>query len=112
MLLHTVARDVPAHPPLPPKQAMEYERLGPERPRYSDVARRRIAGMEAATALTCTLLPAIEPVLTVSRAQQGAAGHNAAPVAGRGPAGVLLAAPPPAGRPAPPRVSRSCGARL
>jgi hypothetical protein len=72
MLLHTLARDVPAHPPLPPKQAMEYERLGPERPRYSDVARRRIAGMEAATALTCTLLPAIEPVLTVSRAQQGA----------------------------------------
>ncbi|KAI3429278.1 hypothetical protein D9Q98_005374 [Chlorella vulgaris] len=48
------------------EKAMEYERLGPERPRYSDVARRRIAGMEAATALTCTLLPAIEPVLTVT----------------------------------------------
>ncbi|EFN59574.1 hypothetical protein CHLNCDRAFT_132927 [Chlorella variabilis] len=45
------------------EKAMEYERLGPERPRYSDPARRRIAAMEAATALTCTLLPAIEPVL-------------------------------------------------
>lgn len=46
-------------------QALEFERLGPERPPFSDAARRRIAAMEAATALTCTLLPAIEPVALV-----------------------------------------------
>ncbi|KAL4447504.1 hypothetical protein ABPG75_004723 [Micractinium tetrahymenae] len=43
-------------------KALEFERLGPERPAYSEAARRRIAAMEAATALACTLLPAIEPV--------------------------------------------------
>ncbi len=44
-------------------KALEIERLGPERSRYSDKARKRLAIMEAATALTCTLLPAIEPVV-------------------------------------------------
>lgn len=44
-------------------KALEIERLGPERSRYSDKARKRLAVMEAATALTCTLLPAIEPVV-------------------------------------------------
>lgn len=44
------------------EKALEFERLGPERPAYSEPARRRMAAMEAATALTCTLLPAIEPV--------------------------------------------------
>ena len=44
-------------------KALEIERLGPERSRYSDRARKRLAVMEAATALTCTLLPAIEPVV-------------------------------------------------
>ena len=44
-------------------KALEIERLGPERSRYSDKARKRLAVMEAATALMCTLLPAIEPVV-------------------------------------------------
>ncbi|PRW60287.1 cell division isoform A [Chlorella sorokiniana] len=48
------------------EKALEFERLGPERPPFSEAARRRIAAMEAATALTCTLLPAIEPVALVT----------------------------------------------
>jgi cell division protease FtsH len=47
-------------------QALENERLGPERSRYSDNARRRLAVMEGATSLLCTLLPAIEPVVQVT----------------------------------------------
>jgi cell division protease FtsH len=46
--------------------ALESERLGPPRGRYGDAARRRLAVTEAATALTCTLLPAIEPVTLVT----------------------------------------------
>ena len=46
--------------------ALENERLGPVRTTYSDVARGRLAVMEGATALLCTLLPAIEPVQTVT----------------------------------------------
>ena len=45
-------------------QALEEERLGPRRRPYSDERQRRLAVQEAATALACTLLPAIEPVLT------------------------------------------------
>jgi cell division protease FtsH len=47
-------------------KALEIERLGPERGRYSDTARRRLAVMEASTALLCTLLPAIEPIVLVT----------------------------------------------
>jgi cell division protease FtsH len=47
-------------------KALEIERLGPERSRYSDKARKRLAVMEASTALLCTLLPAIEPVVLVT----------------------------------------------
>lgn len=43
--------------------ALTWERLGPERPPYSGERQRRIAVQEAATALMCTLLPAIEPVV-------------------------------------------------
>ena len=46
--------------------ALEFERLGPERAPYSGAARRRLAVQEAATALACTLLPAIEPVVQVT----------------------------------------------
>lgn len=47
-------------------KALENERLGPVRTTYSDVARQRLAVMEGATALLCTLLPAIEPVANVT----------------------------------------------
>ena len=47
-------------------KALENERLGPLRSRYSDKARHRLAVMEAATALLCTLLPSIEPVMSVT----------------------------------------------
>lgn len=47
-------------------KALEIERLGPERSRYTDKARKRLAVMEASTALLCTLLPAIEPVVLVT----------------------------------------------
>ena len=65
---------IPAFPlcaPLPactvlPRQALDQERLGPERAPFGEAARRRVAVMEAATALTCTLLPAIEPVMKAS----------------------------------------------
>eukprot|EP00887_Chlorella_sp_A99_P003039 scaffold9.g3039.t1 len=47
-------------------KALEEERLGPLRATpYSADARRRLAVMEAATSLACTLLPAIEPVTSV-----------------------------------------------
>ena len=46
-------------------QALEEERLGPRRPPYSDERNRRLAVQEGATALVCTLLPAVEPVTLV-----------------------------------------------
>ena len=48
-----------------PTQALEEERLGPRRPSYSDERQKRLAVQEAATALICTLMPAIEPVTIV-----------------------------------------------
>lgn len=47
-------------------KALENERLGPVRTKYGIEARRRLAVMEAATSLLCTLLPAIEPVISVT----------------------------------------------
>ncbi|GAB4816210.1 hypothetical protein N2152v2_003256 [Parachlorella kessleri] len=47
-------------------KALEQERLGPQRAPFSKAARRRVAIMEAATAIACTLLPAIEPVVQVT----------------------------------------------
>ena len=48
-----------------PDQALEEERLGPRRQPYSDERQKRLAVQEAATALVCTLMPAIEPVTMV-----------------------------------------------
>lgn len=44
-------------------QALEEERLGPRREPYSDERNMRLAVQEGATALACSLLPAIEPVV-------------------------------------------------
>ena len=41
--------------PLPCPQALDWERLGPERKPYSESRRRRLAVQEAATALVATL---------------------------------------------------------
>ena len=57
----TVSVDLP---PVP-GQALEEERLGPRRQPYSDERQKRLAVQEAATALVCTLMPAIEPVTMV-----------------------------------------------
>ena len=46
-------------------QALEEEQLGPRREPYSDERQKRLAVQEAATALICTLMPAIEPVTLV-----------------------------------------------
>ena len=47
-------------------QALEDERLGPRKPGVQSYERRkRLAVQEAATALACTLMPAIEPVISV-----------------------------------------------
>jgi hypothetical protein len=46
-------------------QALEEERLGARQEPYSDERQRRLAVQEAATALICTLMPAIEPVTLV-----------------------------------------------
>jgi len=46
-------------------QALEEERLGPRREPYSDERNLRLAVQEGATALVCSLLPAIEPVVLV-----------------------------------------------
>ena len=46
-------------------QALEEERLGPRREPYSDERQKRLAVQEAAIALICTLMPAIEPVTLV-----------------------------------------------
>lgn len=47
-------------------QALEEDRLGPRRQPYSGERQRRLAVLEAATSLICTLMPAIEPVSLVS----------------------------------------------
>ena len=47
-------------------QALNWERLGPERKPYSDRRRRRLAVQEAATAVAATLQPAVEPVMHVT----------------------------------------------
>lgn len=48
-------------------QALDHERLGPKQVvPFSEARQRRVAVQEAATALTCTLLPAIEPVMHVT----------------------------------------------
>ena len=47
-------------------KALENERLGPVRTSYGEKARQRLSVMEGATALLCTLLPAIEPVTSVT----------------------------------------------
>ena len=44
-------------------QALEEERLGPRREAYSDDRSMRLAVQEGATALVCSLMPAIEPVV-------------------------------------------------
>ncbi len=49
-------------------QALEEERLGPRREPYSDERQKRLAVQEAATALVCTLMPAIEPLTLVRHA--------------------------------------------
>ena len=69
-------------------QALEEERLGPRREAYSDERCMRLAVQEGATALVCSLLPAIEPVVLVRIAlvwvgyaicsAGGAAGHHRA----------------------------------
>ncbi|CAL8467515.1 g7053 [Coccomyxa elongata] len=47
-------------------RALEEERLGPRRQPYSGERQKRLAVQEAATALICTLMPAIEPVSMVT----------------------------------------------
>ena len=46
-------------------KALEEDQLGPRRPPYSDARQKRLAVQEGATALICTLMPAIEPVSMV-----------------------------------------------
>lgn len=47
-------------------QALQYDRLGPDRSPYSAPRQKRLAVQEAATALVCSILPAIEPVVHVT----------------------------------------------
>lgn len=47
-------------------KALDYDRLGPSRPAYSDGRQKRLAIHEASTALAATLLPSIEPVVNVT----------------------------------------------
>lgn len=47
-------------------QALQADRLGPDKSPYSPARQKRLAVQEAATALVCTLLPAIEPVVHVT----------------------------------------------
>ena len=47
-------------------QALQFDRLGPDRSPYSLGRQKRLAVQEAATALVCTMLPAIEPVVHVT----------------------------------------------
>lgn len=46
--------------------ALQYDRLGPDRSPYSAPRQKRLAVQEAATALVCSILPAIEPVVHVT----------------------------------------------
>ncbi|DBA94610.1 hypothetical protein WJX77_012597 [Trebouxia sp. C0004] len=46
--------------------ALQYDRLGHDRSPYSAARQKRLAVQEAATALVCTILPAIEPVILVT----------------------------------------------
>ena len=55
-------------------QALEEERLGPRREPYSGERQKRLAVQEAATALMCTLMPAIEPLTLVRHAPPTIAG--------------------------------------
>lgn len=48
------------------ENALNYDRLGPSRPPYSDGRQKRLAVHEASTALVACLLPSIEPVVYVS----------------------------------------------
>lgn len=47
-------------------QALQFDRLGPDRSPYSIGRQKRLAVQEAATALVCTMLPVIEPVVHVT----------------------------------------------
>jgi len=47
-------------------RALDLERLGPTRETQDVERRRRMAVQEAATSITCTLMPTIEPVVSVS----------------------------------------------
>ena len=58
-------------------QAIEWERVGPQRAPPSEERRRRVAVQEAATALAATLLPAVEAVqrVTIAPHQKLPLGH-------------------------------------
>ena len=47
-------------------RALDYDRLGPSLPAYSDGRQKRLAVHEASTALVASLMPAIEPVVYVT----------------------------------------------
>lgn len=47
-------------------KALDYDRLGPSRPAYSDGRQKRLAVHEASTALVACLLPSIEPIVYVT----------------------------------------------
>lgn len=48
-------------------QALKREMIGnPRRGAYSEERKRRLAVQEGSTALVCSLLPAIEPLVSVS----------------------------------------------
>lgn len=64
MLAGRDGRESIAHADL--ENALDLERLGPARKPYSEPRRRRMALQEGATALLATLMPSIEPVLSVS----------------------------------------------
>ena len=67
------------------RQALEEERLGPRREAYSDDRSMRLAVQEGATALVCSLMPAIEPVVLArarpagSRVWEGLLEHRRKP---------------------------------
>ena len=70
-------------------QALEEERLGPRREPYSDERQKRLAVQEAATALLCTLMPAIEPLTLVRPAPPAFANPLQSAWHGRGPEATL-----------------------
>ena len=63
------------------RQALEEERLGPRREPYSDDRSMRLAVQEGATALVCSLMPAIEPVVLARACSAGVQGLGALPIA-------------------------------